>query len=63
MLFQYRHSLLRSPCIGLLLDTGDCMMSENDPGVLVAPPSATLPNTDLTWERSLLKFNTMDMYT
>lgn len=30
-----------------LLGMGDCMMSENDPGVLVAPPSTTLPNTDL----------------
>ena len=41
------HSLVRSVAAGLVLDIGDCMMSENDPAVLAAPPSTTLPNTDL----------------
>ena len=41
------HSLVRSVATGLVLDMGDCMMSENDPAVLAAPPSTTLPNTDL----------------
>ena len=30
-----------------MLVIDDCMMSENDPGVLAAPPSTTLPSTDL----------------
>ena len=45
------YNVIHSPAIsagaGLLDDMGDCMMSENDPGMLVPPPSTTLPNTDL----------------
>ena len=48
------HSLVRSVVSGLMLDMGDCMMSENDPAVLAAPPSATLPNTDLKNEQYIV---------
>ena len=41
------YSLVSSVVTCFILLVDDCMMSENDPGVLIAPPSATLPSTDL----------------